>query len=65
MLAQIITEINAPDTAVGDAGAGVVAGGYEDDDYVFGSVHQRVEAADLIDSCDRPISRAHTCVRIL
>ncbi len=43
MLAQIVTEINAPDLAAGDVGvAGVVAEG-NDGDAIFGSVHRHAE----------------------
>ncbi len=46
MLAQIVTEIHAPDLAAGDVGcAGVVAEG-NDGDAIFGSVHRHAEDAD-------------------
>ena len=49
MLAQIVTEINAPDLAAGDVGgAGVVAEG-NDGDAIFGSVHHHAEDADYVD----------------
>ena len=49
MLAQIVTEINAPDLAAGDVGgAGVVAEG-NDGDAIFGSVHRHAEDADYVD----------------
>ena len=47
MLAQIATEIHAPDLAVGDVGGtGVVVSGY-DEDHLFGSAHHHAEEADL------------------
>ncbi len=46
VLAQIVTEINAPDLDVG--GAGVVAEG-NDGDAIFGSVHRHAEDADYVD----------------
>ncbi len=49
--AQTVTEIHVPaDLAVGDAGAEEVVAGGDGEDYVFGSVHHRVDDADLIAS---------------
>ncbi len=52
MLAQIVTEINAPDLAAGMwvvlLGAGVVAEG-NNGDAIFGSVHHHAEDADYVD----------------